>query len=233
MFSVALVGPDGVGKTTIAKRLETSLQIPIRYIYMGMNYEAANYMLPTSRWWQTYQGKLSKLDHTAQDNKKDQKNNKKTCRRTKFLHMSKSILGLVNLILEEWYRQIVAYVHMIGKKIVIFDRHFIYDFRTLDAQLPRKKLSLRQKLHLFFLENLYIEPDLVICLDAPTEVVFERKAEFPLEEIKLKRRQYLSLQSFVNNFAIVNANQDLELVVANVSDIIHHFYQNRVIFEQK
>ena len=233
MFSVALIGPDGVGKTTIAKRLETSLQIPIRYIYMGMNYEAANYMLPTSRWWQSYQGKFSKPNHAAQDPNKVRQNNKKNCRRTKFLQMTKSTLGLVNLILEEWYRQIVAYIHMIGKKVVIFDRHFIYDFRTLDEQLQRRNMSLRQKLHLFFLENLYIEPDLVICLDAPAEVVFERKAEFSLEEIKLKRRQYLSLQSLVNNFAIVNANQDLELVVDNVSDTIHDFYRNRVNLEQK
>ncbi|HEX5579064.1 MAG TPA: hypothetical protein VFY43_05290, partial [Candidatus Limnocylindria bacterium] len=44
--TVAIIGPDGAGKTTIARRLEESLPMPTRYLYMGWNYEASNVMLP-------------------------------------------------------------------------------------------------------------------------------------------------------------------------------------------
>src|SRR5436305_15261284 len=49
MFSATLIGLDGVGKTTIAKRLEHALPMPVKYLYMGMNFEAGNCLLPTTR----------------------------------------------------------------------------------------------------------------------------------------------------------------------------------------
>src|SRR5437667_23836 len=48
-FTVALIGPDGAGKTTIGRRLEKSLPLPVRYLYMGVNAEASNALLPTTR----------------------------------------------------------------------------------------------------------------------------------------------------------------------------------------
>jgi len=36
MFSVAVVGPDGSGKTTICRRLRDTLGLPTRYVYMGI-----------------------------------------------------------------------------------------------------------------------------------------------------------------------------------------------------
>ena len=49
MFSVALIGPDGAGKTTIGRRIEHTLPLPVKYVYMGVNPDSSNYMLPTTR----------------------------------------------------------------------------------------------------------------------------------------------------------------------------------------
>jgi hypothetical protein len=49
MFTVALIGPDGAGKTTIGRRLEHALPRPVKYIYMGVNLDSSNVMLPTTR----------------------------------------------------------------------------------------------------------------------------------------------------------------------------------------
>ena len=49
MFTVALIGPDGSGKSTIGKRLAGALPFPMKYIYMGVNLEAGTHMLPTTR----------------------------------------------------------------------------------------------------------------------------------------------------------------------------------------
>ena len=49
MIAVALIGPDGSGKTTIARRLEREVGVPARYLYMGVSPDASNRMLPTTR----------------------------------------------------------------------------------------------------------------------------------------------------------------------------------------
>src|SRR3954454_5666071 len=50
MISVALIGPDGAGKSTITERLEREpLPAPVKRIYMGVNLQAGGLMLPTTR----------------------------------------------------------------------------------------------------------------------------------------------------------------------------------------
>src|SRR5215216_3612604 len=48
-LSVALVGPDGAGKTSITRRVAELLPLPNRVIYMGVNLESSSLMLPTTR----------------------------------------------------------------------------------------------------------------------------------------------------------------------------------------
>ena len=45
MVSIALVGADGAGKTTIARELERAADPPVKYIYMGVNTSASNVAL--------------------------------------------------------------------------------------------------------------------------------------------------------------------------------------------
>jgi thymidylate kinase len=48
-FTVALVGGDGAGKTTIAKSLQESSELSWKYMYMGISLISSNKALPTSR----------------------------------------------------------------------------------------------------------------------------------------------------------------------------------------
>ena len=57
-FSVALIGPDGAGKTTIARMLEERSPLPLKYIYMGENIGASNFALPTSRFLEYFRENL-------------------------------------------------------------------------------------------------------------------------------------------------------------------------------
>ena len=48
-FTVALIGPDGAGKTTVARALDSELPFPVAYLYMGVNPDSSNHLLFTTR----------------------------------------------------------------------------------------------------------------------------------------------------------------------------------------
>lgn len=49
-LTVALLAPDGAGKTTLARGLGREFYLPTRYIYMGTNPNSNSLTLPTTRW---------------------------------------------------------------------------------------------------------------------------------------------------------------------------------------
>src|SRR5262245_57811023 len=51
MFTVALIGLDGVGKTSVARLVAQGFPEPLQYVYMGDNVDSSNVTLPTMRWW--------------------------------------------------------------------------------------------------------------------------------------------------------------------------------------
>jgi ABC-type phosphate/phosphonate transport system ATPase subunit len=56
---VCLLGPDGAGKSTVGKRLVETHPFPLVYMNMGINPEASNVMLPTTRLylsWKRHRG---------------------------------------------------------------------------------------------------------------------------------------------------------------------------------
>jgi thymidylate kinase len=230
MFTVSLIGVDGVGKTTVAKLLERSLPLSMKYIYMGLNMSAANFSLPTTRIWHAVgRRKLSKDKSSHFLSKREaysSQNYQYNSLLRQVITFFRKALGMTNLILEEWYRQSIAYLYDKLGYIVIFDRHFIYDFLHTEGYETKDQGSTKKKIHNLVRSKTMLKPDLVVCLDAPAEVVFQRKGEFNIEYLEMKRRQYLSLRMVVNNFVIVDANRSLDLVVKDVGDRIIQFQKS-------
>ena len=74
-----------------------------------------------------------------------------------------------------------------------------------------------------FLRRVTRAPDLVICLDAPGEVVFRRKGELTPEILEMRRHQYRSLAAVFPHFAPVDADRPLADVVHDVTAAIVRF----------
>lgn len=225
-FTVALIGPDGVGKTTIARRLEREFPLPLKYLYMGDNVETSNIMLPTTRWWKQRQRRRNGQATPATSASAAPRRFRPAATRALRwpLHATRKSLGFVNRILEESYREFVAHTYFRRGTIVLFDRHFVLDFYHFDIDPQAGQRSFKRRLHGFLLHRLSRLPDLVVCLDAPGEVVFRRKGEFSPAFLEMRRHQYREFEHLVQHFELVNADRDLDDVVEDVAHAISRFH---------
>jgi thymidylate kinase len=226
-FTVALIGPDGAGKTTVARRLERELPFRIEYVYMGINPDSSNYLLPTTRALHAFRRRRGAKPDTAgpRDSRQPDKPRPRDPLR-RGLRSARSFLRLGNRLAEEWHRALVASRGRRRGAVVVFDRHFFADYHAYDvAARPHRSAS--RRLHGFVLSRLYPRPDLVIYLDAPAEILLKRKGEGTLDSLERRRREYLELGHVLQGFSVVDASRPLETVTREVADTIEAFSRER------
>lgn len=225
MFTVALIGPDGAGKTTVGRRLETLLPCPVRYIYMGVNVEESNVVLPTTRLARRLRRRRSGPpapdgSHGASPKPRP------TTLPGRAVRGTKEALRLAHWLSEEWFRQAVTAWHVHRGRLVVFDRHFFSDYHATDIAADGDR-SLSRRVHGALLARVYPKPDLVVYLDAPAEVLLARKGEGTREWLEQRRRDYLALRDLVPAFAVVDAARPLDDVADEVAALIGRFPHRR------
>lgn len=217
MTTVALIGPDGAGKSSVIPRVQARLGQPVHRIYMGVNLEASRLMLPTTRLaMELKRRRGGRPDMVGATGNAGTDRPAATSQRRGLLREARSGLRLANWIAEEWFRQAVAWGHERRGELVLFDRHFFCDYYANDVIGRRPGRPWTSRLHGRMLERLYPRPDLVVMLDAPAEVLFARKGEGTIESLERKRQEYLALASVVDRFVTVDATRDLDTVVEDV-----------------
>lgn len=215
MAAVALIGPDGAGKTTIARRLVRSGTVPLRYLYMGINTESSNLALPTSRlivWlkpWLRSRRSGAEIDRSS-------KNGQPVESRSPGPLWTAA--RLVNRVAEEWFRQFVSWCYQRCGYVVLYDRHFLFDFASeVVIQQPQ---SFDKRLHYYLLNHFYPRPDLVVYLDAPGQILFARKGESTVEELNRRREAMLRKGQTTVGFIRVDASQPLDAVCEEIAGYI-------------
>ncbi len=227
-FTIALIGPDGAGKSTIGHKLVESSPLPIKYIYMGVNLESSNMVLPTTRLLlelKRAQGQRPDITSRSQESYKLRTRSKNPIKR--LAAGLRAALRYVNLTAEEWFRQIIVWYYTLRGYYVIFDRHFYFDYYAHDVVNDDPKRPLNSRIHGFMLDHLYPKPDFVIFLDAPSEVLFARKPEGTLEALERRRQEYIKLRKVVKSWAVVDVSQPMDKVVQEVSDLIAGFQHSK------
>jgi thymidylate kinase len=171
--SVALLGLDGAGKSTVSERLQSEVAWPTTQIYMGV--------------W-----KQSRLDF-----------------------LLRRVLGAQLLLRIQRLGVAGARVryHRALGRAVILDRFLV------DADLPSTDLDWKGRATRRLVVRLAPEPDRLVFLDAPAEVVFARKGELDETEANARRAFYLALAA-EPPWRVVEATAPIEQVVRDVGAIL-------------
>lgn len=207
MTCIAVIGGDGAGKTTVTRRLLDSKDLPLRYLYMGINVESSNAALPTSRLLQRLRHGRSRpaTTHGAAPARPRPRGWKGALR---------AAARLLYRLSEEWYRQALCWLYELRGEVVLCDRHFLYDFYEPAERLAAKGRA--DRIHLWILRRVYPRPDLVLFLDAPSEVLFARKGEATIEFLDGRRAAMLEIGAGDPRFVRIDATQPLDAVQAEV-----------------
>lgn len=227
MFTVALIGPDGAGKTTVCRELERTLCLPVKYIYMGSNPDSSNYLLPTTRLINTIKRMFGAELRVGGPPDLRRINHRPKSALKRLIGAPKSVLGLTNWIGEEFFRLILAWYYRRRGYIVLCDRHFISDYYAYDLVSNGTERSLASRFHGFTIDCLCPKPDLVICLDAPAEVLFARKNEGTPEALERLRQEHRKLRDVIECFTVVDASRSLKDVTGDVIELISDFHKSK------
>ena len=221
-FSVALVGADGAGKTTVGRALVERFPERIEYLYMGVNPSASNRQLATTRLLNRVRGRT-----TGRSTSRAERSGSARMSVRQLVRTALTPVRLLHRLSEEWYRQLLAWRTMRDGTIVLYDRHFFFDYFATDIDRRAQGRSLSRRIHGLVLERAYPRPDLVIYLDAPPEVLLARKGEGTLESLAARRRDYRAFRSEVAHFVEVDATQPLDDVLTDVERLVGYFARHR------
>jgi thymidylate kinase len=192
-------------------------------MYMGVNLEAGGLMLPTTRLALAIKSARGRRPDMVAPFAAPLPASGGPARRA--AKGSARLARLVLWLAEEWFRQLVAQYHLRRGAIVVFDRHFYADYFHADTVAGPRPLTAR--VHGYLLRTVYPKPDLVICLDAPGRVLFDRKHEASVEWLEQRRMQYLQLATEVPHFVVVDADRPLDVVTRDVVTAISEFLEKR------
>ena len=226
-FTIAIVGADGSGKSTIANMLLDAMPESTKYMYMGASTDASNVTLPTSRLLARYKRRrlARHIDHAqalppAAIMSDEMKNNLPKGRIVK-------ALGVINRIAEEWYRQLHVWIYGLRGYVVVCDRHFLYEYFPDSETLRSSDRRFSVRLHAAMLSRLYPKPALTVFLDAPPEVLFARKPEWTVEHLARQRAGILEQGGTGDDFHRIDATRSVESVYANVQQLIGQYRSAR------
>lgn len=216
MLTVALVGADGAGKTTVARRLPAQLRVPARYVYLGANPAAATHALPTTRLVhrvRTWRGTAAAGGPPPLDGAPDRRREGPVARRA--LRSGRAGLRTTHQLVEGAYQWAVIAWHRARGRVVVVDRWYGADHHAHDLAGDRS-LAPSRRVRAAFLRRAFPPPDLVLVLDAPAEVLHARKGEGTLAELDRRRSEYLDYLATVAAGRRIDATRPLDEVVADV-----------------
>lgn len=225
MFTVALIGGDGAGKTTIAHAVIQSSGLPMKYLYMGLSTRSSNRALPTSRLVLFLKRRMYKK---AAQKSASPLPDEMPASQLEYIEETHgwvwNTARFLNRLTEAWYRQLISMNYQMHGYVVLYDRHFFFDTAPGVINSQNQSLLLLDRLYFWLMSHWYPRPTLTIFLDAPPSLLYRRKGEATPEYLEQQRGIFLEQGKTLTHFIRVDASQPLDKVLGDVLQHIQDFY---------
>jgi len=226
MATIAIIGADGSGKTTIANMLVENSPVKLKYLYMGSNIESSNHSLISSKLIYYYKVYKYKKKQGIKGSLKKQNLSLHSLDEERMID-TRGKLGatfrMLNRIAEQLYRQLIAWGYQLRGYTVLYDRHFLFDGAIDEVSTKKTDYRMTTRFYHWMLTKVLPKPELTLFLYAPAEILFERKGEANLEYLDMKNRSFMNIGSKLQKFKKIDSTQPLEKVYEDIKTEILNY----------
>lgn len=194
---IALLAPDGAGKSSLISQLEQQIAWPTRSVYLGL-YQRT---VPIGESSALHARSESQAGHASARSKK---------------------VRFPTLLIRTWRKYFQARQYQASHQIVLCDR---YPTDALLPQQPRR--TGLKRLRRWLLGHCCPLPDQTLILDAPGSVLFARKGEHSVAWLEQQRQNYLDLAKRLPRCITLDATRELSAVRRDVSRTIWRLLRQR------
>lgn len=210
--TVALLGGDGAGKSTIAQLLVEDPELHFTAVYMGPSLDSASHLLPTSRvarWLKRVVGsKRSKTKPTSDT----------AAQRRRRTPLPRLVVRSVGQYSEVVHRELRVWVERRRGLDVVFDRHILHELSLYPD--PATVSERFRNGYVRLLRMTCRRPDLTVLLHADPATLLARKGETDARYLRERNEGWRDQIENDASATIIDATTPLDEVYASVRRLV-------------
>ena len=210
--TVALIGGDGSGKSSVARRLVDDSEFRFTYLYMGPSLSSASHLLPSSRVVLAIK-RFRHPDSAARSLDSDTLES-----RDRPSSIARFLLRSLVQFSEVVHREVRVRFRLRRGIDVVFDRHVLFEIWPVEH--PTAVLERTRNAYARLLRLTCRPPDRTLLLVADPEVMLSRKGETDTGYLERRNLEWLEMAAADPSMSLVDANRSLDEVYLQVHALV-------------